>query len=545
LLCRLVDELHGAGLCRMWPPRVVGGAKQVRLPFLDVVEEQSRQDGSAGRCTGHSCRVRATGTDPHKGRKLMDTHRRAVLIGGLAATAAAAARGACAAQSKHVPPPVLDGEIRFDKATRAAAADDFGHIVHKTPAGVLLPGSDDDVAATIRWVASRGRKFAPQGQSHSVFGRSMVRGGIVGDISRLRTVRSLRSDRVVVDAGATWREVLAATLPQGLTPPVLTDYLELSVGGTLVVGGVGGTTSRFGVQSDNVISMDVITGKGRKVTCSARRHADLFDAVRAGLGQVGVITRATLKLIPAPQQVRRFLLFYPDLKTMLKDERLLAGDHRFDAVQGAIFAAPTGGWTFRLDAVKYFTEVLPDDGALLVGLSDDPAKRQPSTLAYFDYLNRLAALEAALRANGQWFFAHPWLTTFVGDSKIESVVDGELAKLTPADLGTFGQVVLSAFRRQPVTSPLLRLPADSLCYAFNLVRIPTTDSAAEANRLVEANRATYARVRAAGGALYPVSAFPMSPADWRGHFGPAFTRLRDAKRKFDPGDVLTPGYEVF
>ncbi len=33
--------------------------------------------------------------------------------------------------------------------------------------------------------------------------------------------------------------------------------------------------------------------------------------------------------------------------------------------------------------------------------------------------------------------------------------------------------------------------------------------------------------------------------DWRSHFGPAFERLRDAKRKFDPGQELVPGYEVF
>jgi FAD/FMN-containing dehydrogenase len=347
----------------------------------------------------------------------------------------------------------------------------------------------------------------------------MAKGGIVGDMSHLRTVHRVQRDRIVIDAGATWSQVLAATLPRGLTPPVLTDYLELSVGGTLIVGGVGGTTSRFGVQSDNVLAMDVVTGEGRKVTCSASRNADLFDAVRAGLGQVGVITQATLRLIPAPRQVRRFLLFYPDLRTMLKDERLLASDDRFDAAQGAILAAPTGGWTFRLDAVKHFTATPPDDHALLAGLSDDRAKWQPSTLAYFDYLNRLAALEAALRANGQWFFPHPWLTTFIGDSSVESVVGSELARLTPADLGTFGQIVLSAFRRQPVTSPLLRLPSDSLCYAFNLVRIPTTDSATEAARLVRTNRAIYARVRDAGGTLYPVSAFPMSRDDCAGTSG--------------------------
>ena len=269
--------------------------------------------------------------------------RRAVLLASVAAAAAGVAGGQAAStkEASAVPTaapsaPRLDGELRFDEASRAAAADDFGHIVHRTPEGVLLPGSDQDVAATIRWAGGLGRKVAPQGQSHSVYGRAQVRAGIVIDMTRLRTVHGVQDDRVVVDAGATWSEVLAATLPHGLTPPVLTDYLELSVGGTLVVGGVGGTTSRYGMQSDNVLEMDVVTGRGQKVTCSPHRNADLFDAVRAGLGQVAVITRATLKLIPAPEQVRRFLLVYPDLTTMLTDERLLAADDRFDAVQGAV-----------------------------------------------------------------------------------------------------------------------------------------------------------------------------------------------------------------
>ena len=178
-------------------------------------------------------------------------------------------------------------------------------------------------------------------------------------------------------------------------------------------------------------------------------------------------------------------------------------------------------------------------------MSDDRPAAKLSTLPYFDYLNRFAALEQLLRSNGQWFHPHPWLMTFVGDSMIESVVGGELDRLTPADLGTFGQVVLSAFRRPAVTGVLPRLPADDLVYAFNLVRIPTTDAVVEAARLMKANRAIYERVRAAGGTLYPVSAFPMSGDDWREHFGSAWTQFRDAKQTFDPGHVLTPGYEVF
>jgi cytokinin dehydrogenase len=442
--------------------------------------------------------------------------------------------------------PTLDGELRFDEVTRNGRADDFGHIVHHMPKGVLLPGSANDVAKTIQWTVPRGGRFAPQGRRHSTFGRSQVPGGIVADMSTLRSIGAVEGDRVIAGAGATWSDVLRATLAHGKTPPVLTDYLELSIGGTLIVGGVGGTTSAFGVQSDNVIDLEVVTGEGKKVTCSASDNADLFHAVRAGLGQVGVITKATLKLIAAPESVRRFLLVYPDLATMLRDERLLCGDNRFDAVQGAIVGAPVGGIAFRLDAAKNFNGDPPDDNVLLAGLSDDPAQRQPATIGYFDYLNRFAAFEATLRRNRQWFFPHPWLMTFIGDSQVESVVNTELDALNPAmDLGPFGQVALVPIRRPAISSPLLQMPADDLCFAFNLVRIPATSDASEANRLVDANQATYRRVKAAGGTLYPVSAFPMSKGEWRDHFGSAFGQLDAAKQQYDPDKILTPGYEIF
>lgn len=480
----------------------------------------------------------------------MNPNRRAILIAALAAAGSscagrAATADASVAQSGKQTPPAVDGTLRFDDEARAAVAKDFGNVVHRTPQGVLLPGSDRDVATIIRWAGDSRRKIAPQGQRHSVYGRSQVRDGIVIDMTQLSAIHEIDNNQVVVGAGAKWSAVLAATLPRGLTPPVLTDYLELSVGGTLAVGGIGGTTSRYGMQSDNVLELDVVTGKGETITCSPRSNADLFEAARAGLGQAGVITRATLKLIPAPEKARRYTLIYPDLKTLLTDERLLTAENRFDAVQGAILPTPAG-WSFKMDAVSYFSgDKHPDDSAHLAGLSDDRSAARLSTLSYFDYLNRLAALEKLLRSNGQWFYPHPWLTTFVGDSRIESVVGSELERVTRADLGNFGQVVLSAFRRSAATSPMLQLPKDELVYAFNLVRIPTTGDLAEADRLMKANRAIYERVRDAGGTLYPVSAFPMSPDDWRKHFGPVWPQFSSAKQNFDPEHVLTPGYEVF
>ena len=366
-------------------------------------------------------------------------------------------------------------------------------------------------------------------------------------MSRLRRIGPVHDDRVVVEAGAKWSDLLTATLARGRTPPVLTDYLELSVGGTLAVGGVGATSMNLGVQSDHVLELEVVTGEGELVACSPTRNADLFDAVRAGLEQVAVMVRATIRLVPARRSVRRFELFYPDLATMVGDARMLAGAATFDAVQGAILAPPTGGGlVFRLDAARFFDDAPPSDGVLLEGLSDDPARRTAASGPYLDWLRRLAQLEAALRSNGQWLFPHPWLTTFVGDARVEDVVAAELDRLDPpADLGPFGQVVLSPIDTRVIDTPVLRLPTDALSWAFNLIRIPPTGDSGEARRLVRANRATYRRVSDAGGVLYPVSALPLSPRGWRRHFGPAFATLAKAKRRHDPGRTLTPGYEVF
>ena len=163
-------------------------------------------------------------------------------------------------------------------------------------------------------------------------------------------------------------------------------------------------------------------------------------------------------------------------------------------LQGAVLPTPAG-WQFQLDAVAHDPGDGPDDAALLTGLSDDRSAAAITNVPYLDYLDRLAPLEQTLRANGQWFHPHPSLTMFVGDSEVEAVVSDKLTRLSPADLGTFGQVVLSAFRRHAVASPLVRLPADDLVYAFNLIRIPTTDDSTAARALIGPTRDLRPRAR--------------------------------------------------
>jgi cytokinin dehydrogenase len=66
---------------------------------------------------------------------------------------------------------------------------------------------------------------------------------------------------------------------------------------------VGGQTFRHGPQISSVLQLEVVTGKGEIVTCSASEQSELFFAVLGGLGQFGIITKACILLVPAPQKV--------------------------------------------------------------------------------------------------------------------------------------------------------------------------------------------------------------------------------------------------
>jgi FAD/FMN-containing dehydrogenase len=59
------------------------------------------------------------------------------------------------------------------------------------------------------------------------------------------------------------------------------------------------------------------------------------------------------------------------------------------------------------------------------------------------------------------------------------------------------------------------------------------------------NRELYDRARAVGGTHYPVGAIPLTPADWRAHYGPRYPEVAQAKAHFDPKHVLTPGQGIF
>ncbi|MFI9544690.1 FAD-binding protein [Streptomyces sp. NPDC052016] len=445
--------------------------------------------------------------------------------------------------------PRLDGTLHADHASLTAAADDYGHIVHHRPVAVLRPGSVRDVVSMVRFCNEQRLPVAPRGQGHAPFGQAQVEGGLVIETAPLADIGPVGkgSTTVTVGAGARWSAVAKATLAHGLTPPVFTDYLELSVGGTLSVGGLGGQVHRHGAQVDNVTALRVVTGAGELVRCSPSRRSDLFHAVLAGLGQCGIIVEATLRLVRAPETVRHYRLSYDDLETFLDDQRVLVREGRFDYVEGQVSADAGGAFRVHtLEAVAYGppTGPAPDDAALLRGLRHDPSTVHSGDLPYYDFLDRLAPLVAADKEAGVWTYAHPWLNLMLPGSSAATVSARILNALTPADLGP-GVVLFYPLLRDRLTTPLLRTSDEEVSYLFDVLSAVPPDDTATVDRLLTANRSAYEAAAAVGGTQYPVGSIPFTRADWRTHFGAAWPRLKSAKRTYDPRGILVPGQGIF
>ncbi|WP_131742477.1 FAD-binding protein [Actinomadura roseirufa] len=357
---------------------------------------------------------------------------------------------------------------------------DFGGTTERVPARVVRPGSADEVAAALRDAAARGRDAVPRGTGHSTSGRSLT-GGVSLDMRGLGGVHEVGPGHAVAGAGATWREVLAATLPHGLAPPVLTDYLDLTVGGTLSAGGVGGTSHVHGTQADNVLALEVVTGGG-PVTCSPTVRPGLFDAVRGGQGAHGVVTRATLRLVPVPERVLSCTVPCRDAADLLRVQREVRADH----ISGQAKPAEDG-WRFEAKAVRYAG-------------GPPPGATEAEELSFLGFADRMGPDVAELVALGEWERPHPWAMVLLPGSGAAAVITAALASTTPADLGLSGVVLIKALRVGRV--PMLAAPTDPVL--FGLLRTASPGCTPVAGMLA-ANQAFLDRAEAAGGTPYPAA----------------------------------------
>jgi cytokinin dehydrogenase len=431
--------------------------------------------------------------------------------------------------------PSLDGTLLLDEATRRAYAQDFGQIVSEEPVAVLRPGSVRDISRMLRFAGRHDIRVVGRGAGHTVFGQSQHLAAIAVDLTSLDAIGPIIDGCITVDAGCKWNSVLPATLSEGLMPPVLPDYIGQTVGGTLSVGGIGAMSFREGAQIDHVVALRAVTGEGRIVDCSEYRHRELFEMLLAGQGQVGVIVEATLRLVPAPTNVRLYDLIYPDLTTLLGDITTLMDDERFDQMESFVIPTGPGQWLYLLEAIGFHTDAgPPDDVALLTGLGHVPDQTIIADLEFLDWSSRVPT-NLPTRPN-------PWCDLLVPMSGAATFLEEVQATIAPIVPGDRFNLLLIPMRSSRFTRPLFRTPDEELGIGFDPLRSlpPGTD----VEPVLAFNRGLYDRCKELGGSQYPISAIRLDVDDWKVHYGEQWERLRDAKRRYDRDDTLASGPDV-
>ncbi|AZZ96618.1 FAD-binding protein [Pseudoalteromonas sp. R3] len=440
--------------------------------------------------------------------------------------------------------PVFDGELITDETSLTEAADDFGHIHQYVSRAILKPATYQDIVNMVTFANQHNVKIAVKGQGYSTNGETQTQGGVVIDMVSLAEVYDVHNQQITAQAGARWSELLATTVPQNLGLPIITDFIDLSVGGTIAVGGLGAQSYKHGCMADNICHLKVVTGNGRLLDCSPYQNSLLFHSMKAGLGQLGIIVEASFDLEPTPSTVRAYQLVYDNLEHYLNDNQRLLDEGVFEGIQGGAEPDPAGGWRYVMQLAKYFEpDTPPVDTELLDGLNFVPGAEVIQDLPYFTFLNRLAPVVEQLKAAGLWTLPHPWCPLLIPASKAHAFIQDTLAN-TPAN-DVAGPVLMSMQQRSAFSSLFFSVPEEEKFVYFSLMRTAIPPTPERVEQLTLANRSIYEGARELGGFQYPVGAIPMSSRDWKKHYHKKWFLLKLLKNWFDPNNLLGPMRGIF
>ncbi|MDQ5833636.1 MAG: FAD-binding oxidoreductase [Actinomycetota bacterium] len=321
--------------------------------------------------------------------------------------------------------------IAPDHPEYEAARRVWNGMIDKRPAAIARCAGVDDVAAAIRFAAEHGLPLAVRGGGHNVAGTAVVDGGLVIDLSAMRSVRLDPARRTVhVQGGATWADVDRVTAPLGLatTGGVVS---ETGVAGLALSGGVSHQRRRDGMTVDNLVSAEVVLADGRVVRASADEHTDLHWALRGGGGNFGVVTSFELRLHKLGPEVFALNVAYPieDAKRVLTGWR--------DIVAEAPDELSTAGLIWSLPAIDALPEQLR--GLPYVGVAGmwagDPAEGERATQGLrqlatplldmsgrVDYLDFQGSLDPFFPAGLRYYWKALYLDGLTG-SAIDTTID--------------------------------------------------------------------------------------------------------------------------
>ncbi|KAI4344520.1 hypothetical protein L6164_011737 [Bauhinia variegata] len=448
----------------------------------------------------------------------------------------------------QAPQEVTQNLVR-DPALLSEASTDFGHIIHQNPVAVFKPSSVIAISALITYSNLLHNPFtvAARGQAHSVHGQAMARHGVVVNMTELNSFRNgsgivLSEEEKYADVGGEqiWIDVLHATLQHGLTPLSWTDYLYLTIGGTLSNAGISGQSFLFGPQISNVHELDVVTGS-QMIDCLGRYLVKwlhlLYNDFSAFSGDQEHLISLTQN---APDYVEGLLLLnQPPLQLSFYPE----------ADQPRITSLVTQyGIIYIVELVKYYDDqsqqtIDQEVENLVRDLKFVPTFMFEKDASYEEFLDRVHSDEIVLRSEGLWDLPHPWVNFFIPKSRISDFDEGVFKGIILKQNLTVGVVLIYPMNRSKWDDRMSAvIPDEEIFYIVGLLHTGRFD---QLEAYQTQNQQVLQFCEDAGIKFKQYLPQDKTKEQWKEHFGPKWQAFQERKEEFDPKHILSPGQSIF
>ena len=200
---------------------------------------------------------------------------------------------------------LLPGDDGYDQSRTV-----WNAMIDRRPALVVRCAGVSDIRQAVNFARTHRLLVAVKGGGHNIAGSAVCDGGLLIDLSHMRSVRIDPMTRVAhVEPGATLGDLDTEAQNFGLATPVGINSTT-GVAGLTLGAGFGWFSRKHGMTIDNLLDVDVVTADGNFVRANAKENIDLFWALRGGGGNFGIVTRFEFQLHPLGPNVLSGLVVY-------------------------------------------------------------------------------------------------------------------------------------------------------------------------------------------------------------------------------------------
>jgi len=268
-----------------------------------------------------------------------------------------------------------DGVIDRPEALLVYECDGYT-LERAAPEVVVLPRTPAEVAAVLRLLAEERVAFVPRGAGTGLSGGTLpLEAPVMVGTSRLTAIEAIdvANRRIVAQAGVVNQWVTNAVRAHGLCyAPDPSSQPACTIGGNIAENSGGPHTLKYGVTTNHVLGVELVLASGEVVTLGGavedRPGYDLVGLVVGAEGTFGIVTRATLRLVRAPEAYRTLLAVFESV------------DAASEAVSGIIAAGIVPAALEMMDRLilqaleqAYHIGLPTDAGAVLLIELDGPA----------------------------------------------------------------------------------------------------------------------------------------------------------------------------